>query len=58
MDTAHPSAGCRYAGKGIANPVANFWKGAMMLEHLGENAAAEKLMRAVEASRSIRPTQQ
>jgi tartrate dehydrogenase/decarboxylase / D-malate dehydrogenase len=35
-------------GKGIANPVASFWTGAMMLEHLGENPAAELLMRAVE----------
>jgi tartrate dehydrogenase/decarboxylase/D-malate dehydrogenase len=36
------------AGKGIANPVATFWTGAMMLEHLGERPAAERLMRAVE----------
>ena len=35
-------------GKGIANPVATFWTGAMMLEHLGETAAAARLMRAVE----------
>jgi tartrate dehydrogenase/decarboxylase/D-malate dehydrogenase len=35
-------------GKGIANPVATFWTGAMMLEHLGEKKAAERLMRAVE----------
>ena len=35
-------------GKGIANPVATFWTAAMMLEHLGEKAAAAKLMRAVE----------
>jgi tartrate dehydrogenase/decarboxylase / D-malate dehydrogenase len=35
-------------GKGIANPVATFWTGAMMLEHLGEEAAASRLMRAVE----------
>ena len=35
-------------GKGIANPVATFWTGVMMLEHLGENAAAGRLMRAVE----------
>jgi tartrate dehydrogenase/decarboxylase/D-malate dehydrogenase len=35
-------------GKGIANPVATFWTGAMMLEHLGEKAAAAKLMRAIE----------
>ena len=27
-------------GKGIANPVATFWTGAMMLEHLGETKAA------------------
>jgi tartrate dehydrogenase/decarboxylase/D-malate dehydrogenase len=36
------------AGKGIANPVATFWTAAMMLEHLGETAAAASLMRAVE----------
>ncbi|MEO3431414.1 tartrate dehydrogenase [Pelagibius sp. CAU 1746] len=35
-------------GKGIANPVGAFWTGAMMLEHLGEDAAAERLMKAVE----------
>ncbi len=35
-------------GKGIANPVATFWTGAQMLEHLGYNAEAEKLMKAVE----------
>jgi tartrate dehydrogenase/decarboxylase/D-malate dehydrogenase len=35
-------------GKGIANPVGTFWTGAMMLEHLGEQAAAALLMRAVE----------
>ena len=36
------------AGKGIANPVGSFWTGAMMLEHLGEKAAADRLMRAIE----------
>jgi tartrate dehydrogenase/decarboxylase/D-malate dehydrogenase len=36
------------AGKGIANPVASFWTGVMMLEHLGEKEAAALLMRAVE----------
>jgi tartrate dehydrogenase/decarboxylase / D-malate dehydrogenase len=36
------------AGKGIANPVGTFWSGAMMLEHLGEKAAAQRLMRAIE----------
>ena len=35
-------------GKGIANPVATFWTAAMMLEHLGERQAAERLMKAVE----------
>src|SRR5213075_1299408 len=35
-------------GKGIANPIATFWTGAMMLEHLGETRAAARLMRAVE----------
>ncbi len=35
-------------GKGIANPVATFWTGAMMLEHLGEKPAAAALMQAVE----------
>ncbi len=35
-------------GKGIANPVATFWTGALMLEHLGEIDAAARLMRAVE----------
>ena len=36
------------AGKGVANPVATFWTAAMMLEHLGEPAAAARLMTAVE----------
>ena len=35
-------------GKGIANPVATFWTGAQMLEHLGEKDAAMRLMAAVE----------
>src|SRR3954462_10863238 len=35
-------------GKGVANPVATFWTAAMMLEHLGEKPAAERLMKAVE----------
>ncbi|MEQ8697393.1 tartrate dehydrogenase [Bauldia litoralis] len=36
-------------GKGIANPVATFWTASQMLEHLGEPAAAARLMQAVEA---------
>ncbi len=35
-------------GKGIANPVGTFWTATMMLEHLGEKPAADRLMRAVE----------
>lgn len=37
-------------GKGIANPIATFWTAAMMLEHLGEADAAQRLMRAIEAT--------
>jgi len=36
-------------GKGVANPIATFWTGAMMLEHLGEAKAAARLMQAIEA---------
>ena len=36
-------------GKGLANPVGTFWSCVMLLEHLGENAAAQRLMQAVEA---------
>jgi tartrate dehydrogenase/decarboxylase/D-malate dehydrogenase len=36
------------AGKGIANPVGTFWTATMMLDHLGEKRAADRLMRAIE----------
>ncbi len=36
------------AGKGVANPVATFWTASIMLEHLGEKPAADRLMHAVE----------
>jgi tartrate dehydrogenase/decarboxylase/D-malate dehydrogenase len=36
------------AGKGVANPIATFWTACMMLEHLGEAAAAARLMSAIE----------
>lgn len=45
------------AGKGIANPVAQIWSGAMMLEHLGEPEAAravEKAFMSVLANRGPR----
>src|SRR4051794_25425537 len=35
-------------GKGIANPIGTFWTATMMLEHLGEKPAADRLMRAIE----------
>ncbi len=35
-------------GKGIANPIGSFWTGVMMLDHLGEKAAAARLMKAIE----------
>ncbi|MCK5576124.1 MAG: tartrate dehydrogenase, partial [Sphingomonadales bacterium] len=35
-------------GKGIANPIGSFWSAAMMLEHLGEKASADRLMAAIE----------
>ena len=34
------------AGKGVANPIGQIWSAALMLDHLGEGAAA----RAVEAA--------
>jgi tartrate dehydrogenase/decarboxylase/D-malate dehydrogenase len=36
------------AGRGIANPVGQIWATQMMLEHLGETAAAAALLSAVE----------
>jgi tartrate dehydrogenase/decarboxylase/D-malate dehydrogenase len=36
-------------GQGLANPVGTFWSAVMMLEHLGEPAAAGQLMQAIEA---------
>lgn len=36
------------AGKGIANPIAQIWSGAMMLEHLGHSDAAVKIEQAIE----------
>jgi tartrate dehydrogenase/decarboxylase/D-malate dehydrogenase len=35
-------------GKGLANPLGTFWSVVLMLEHLGEFAAAAQLMRAIE----------
>jgi tartrate dehydrogenase/decarboxylase / D-malate dehydrogenase len=37
------------AGKGIANPLGAIWSASLMLHHLGEPEAGERLLRAVEA---------
>jgi len=36
------------AGRGIANPIAAIWSGAMMLEFLGQEPAAGAILRAIE----------
>ena len=36
------------AGQGIANPIGQIWSGAMMLDHLGEGAAARAIEEAIE----------
>ena len=35
------------AGKGIANPIGQIWSAAIMLEHLGEQAAADAIVTAI-----------
>jgi tartrate dehydrogenase/decarboxylase/D-malate dehydrogenase len=35
-------------GQGLANPIGTFWSCVLLLEHLGEAAAATRLMRAIE----------
>ncbi len=35
------------AGKGLANPIAQVWSGAMMLDHLGEAGAARAIEKAI-----------
>jgi tartrate dehydrogenase/decarboxylase/D-malate dehydrogenase len=37
------------AGRGVANPIAQIWCGALMLEHLGHPAAAGEILTAIEA---------
>jgi tartrate dehydrogenase/decarboxylase/D-malate dehydrogenase len=36
------------AGQGICNPIGQVWSGAMLLDHLGEAAAAAAIIRAIE----------
>ncbi len=35
-------------GKGLANPIGTFWSVVMLLEHLGEHDAAQRVMKAIE----------
>ena len=35
-------------GQGLANPVGTFWSCVMLLEHIGEAQAAQRLMKAIE----------
>jgi tartrate dehydrogenase/decarboxylase/D-malate dehydrogenase len=35
-------------GQGLANPIGTFWSGVMLLQHLGEDEAAARLMAAIE----------
>lgn len=46
FEPVHGSAPDIY-GKHIANPIGQIWAGAMMLEHLGEAAAAQAVMDAI-----------
>ena len=43
------------AGQGIANPIGQVWSGALMLDHLGEAAAAAAVVAAFEHVRAERP---
>jgi len=36
------------AGRGIANPIGQIWSGAMMLEHLGHQDAADAIVKGIE----------
>lgn len=38
------------AGQGVANPIGQIWSAAMMLEHLGEQEAADAIMAGVEGT--------
>ncbi len=38
----------KYKGKGVSNPIATIWAGAMLLEAVGEKSASEKIINAIE----------
>lgn len=39
----------KYTGKNIVNPIATIWAGALMLDFLGEQKAAKRIVRAIES---------
>ena len=39
----------KYSGKGVSNPIATIWAGAMLLENIGESRASEIVLHAIEA---------
>jgi tartrate dehydrogenase/decarboxylase/D-malate dehydrogenase len=47
FEPVHGSAPDIY-GQNIANPIGQIWSGAMMLDHLGHQAAADAVVRAIE----------
>lgn len=47
FEPVHGSAPDIY-GKKIANPIGQIWSGAMMLEHLGQKAAGDAIVKAIE----------
>src|SRR6185503_7160441 len=36
------------AGRGVANPIGAIWAGAMMIDHLGERSAHDRILQAIE----------
>lgn len=61
-DRSHPSlfepvhgSAPDIAGRGVANPVAQVWSGALMLDHLGESEAAAAVVAAFESVLAERP---
>ena len=38
----------KYKGRNMVNPLATIWAGALLLEHLGQPAAAEDIVLAIE----------
>jgi len=39
----------KYKGKGVSNPIATVWAGAMLLETMGEKSASERVLGAIES---------